>query len=206
MNDDDEVIQPDSVSGPGGDSGPDDEFGIDDLAETAVGLVLGLLRRANALAGGVLIFAIIACIGGYLLGIAALGGGLRTFWIIAGGIFMVWAIGLVLTSMWRLRSVRTGSDLLVEEVRSFLLGDGESERTIIETVESTQGSDDDGIVNVSRQFSGLRDAVNNHTGDFAQLSMAMSSITTFPGMMALATLIAFGFAGLSLIFGLILIF
>lgn len=206
MNDDDEAIQPDSVSGPRGNSGPGNEYELDDLAEAAVDLVLGLLRRANALAGGVLIFATFACIGGYLLGIAALGGGLRTFWIIAGGTFAVWAIGSVLTAMWRLRAVRTSSDLLVEEVRTFLSGDVNAERTIIETVESTQGAEDEGIVNVSRQFFGLRDAVNDNTGDFVQLSMAMRSITTFPGLMALATLIGFGFLCLSLIFGLTLIF
>ncbi|MFT6290825.1 MAG: hypothetical protein ACJAR2_001416 [Ilumatobacter sp.] len=207
MNDDnDDVIQPDAVSGPSSGSETDGKFGPEDLAETAVGLVLGLLRRANALAGGVLIFAVVACVGGYLLGIAALSGGVRSFWIIVGGILAVWAIGSVLISMWRLHAVRKGSDLLVDEVLSFLSRDSESERTIIDTVEFTQGSDDDGIVTVTRQFSGLRAAVKNHTADFAQLSMAMSSITTFPGVMALATLIGLGFAGLSLIFGLILIF
>ena len=208
-NQPDDVIRPDSVSAGRGDdqaAGDSNGFGIDDLAERAVDLLLGLLRRANALAGGVLIFAIIACIGGYLLGIAALDGGLRVFWIIAGGAAAVWAIGSVVASMFRLRAVRKGSDMLVDEVRSLISGDVDSERTVIETVESTEQSDDDGIVTMSRQFFSLRDVVTEHRSNFTQLSLALASITTLPGAMALATVIGFGFAGLSVIFALVLVF
>ena len=199
----DDVIQPDSVSAGGR---ADDDFGLDDLAERAVDVVLGLLRRANALAGGVLIFAVVACVGGYVLGIAALGGGLRTFWIIAGGAAALWAMGSVIAAMFRLRAVRNGSDMMVDEVRSLISGDGNSERTVVETVEATEQSDDDGIVSISRQFFSLRDVVKDHSANFTQLSMALASITTLPGAMALATVIGFGFAGLSVIFALILIF
>lgn len=197
----DVAIEPDSVSGPADDDG----FGLDDLAERAVDVVLGLIRRANALAGGVLIFAVVSCVTGYLLGIAALGGGLRTFWIVAGGAVALWAIGSVIASMLRLRAVRTGSDMMVDEVRSLIGGDVRSERTVIETVESTQGADDDGIVQMSRQFFSLRDVVKEHRSNFTQLSMALASITTLPAAMALATVIGFVFAGLSLIFALVLV-
>jgi hypothetical protein len=200
----DDVIQPDSVSA--GRGSDDERFGLDDIAERAVALLLGLLRRASALAGGVLIFAVLACAGGYLMGIAALDGGLRTFWIITGGLLAVWAIGSVVASMFRLRAVRKGSDMMVEEVRSLIGGDSNSERTVIETVESTEGSDDEGIVQLSRQFFSLRDVVKDHPAKFRQLSMALAAITTLPGAMALATVIGFGFAGLSVIFGLILVF
>lgn len=203
--DPDDVIQPDSVTA--GHTGSEDgEFGLDDLAERAVDVLLGLLRRANALAGGVLIFAIIACVGGYLLGIAALGGGLRTLWIIAGGLAAAWAIGSVVASMLRLHAVRKGSDTMVEEVRSLISGDNQSQRTVIETVDATEGSNDDSIVTMSRQFFSLRDVVKDHRSNFAQLSMALASITTLPGAMALATVIGFGFAGLSVIFALVLLF
>ena len=209
----DDVIQPDSVSAGSASDPADDQafgdtgdFGIDDIAERAVDVLLGLLRRANALAGGVLFFAVIACVSGYLLGIAALSGGLRTLWIIGGGALAVWAIGSVVASMFRLRAVRRGSDAMVDEVRSLIGGDIDSERTVIETVESTEGFDDDGIVHLSRQFFSLRDVVNDHRSSFTQLSLALASITTLPGAMALATVIGFGFAGLSVIFALILIF
>ena len=203
----DDVIRPDSVSAGGEQSlGDTDEFGLDDIAGRAVEVLLALLRRANALAGAVLIFAAVACIGGYVLGIAALGGGLRAFWIIAGGLAAVWAIGSVVASMFRLRAVRTGSDMLIEELRSLISDDHQSERTVIDTVEATEDSDDDGIVSMSRQFFSLRDVVKEHRSNFKQLSMALASITTLPGAMALATVIGFGFAGLSVIFALVLIF
>ena len=200
--DDGDAIRPDEVSGPG----PDDDEQIDDMARRAVAVVLTLIRRANALAGGVLIFALIFCVGGYAIGIAALGGGLRTLWIVVGGAAALWAIGSVLASMFRLRLVRTGSDLLVDEVRTLIGGDIDSERTVIETVESTEGADGEGIVHLSRQFFSLRDVVTGHRTDFRALSMALASITTLPAAMALATVIGVGFAFLSVIFGLILIF
>ena len=203
----DDVIQPDSVTARSGRRPSDDgAFGLDDLAERAVEALLGLLRRVNALAGAVLIFAVVACVLGYLLGIAALDGGLRTFWIIIGGIAALWAIGSVVAAMFRLRAVRQGSDLMVGEVRTLISGDHHSERTVVETVEATEGSDDDGIASMSRQFVSLRDVVNGHQSDFRQLSMALASITTLPGAMALAIVIGFGFAGLSVIFALVLIF
>ena len=114
-SDSDDLIQPDGVT-KGDSSSAGDEFDLDDLAERAVDVVLVLLRRANALAGGVLMFAVLACVGGYVLGIAALGGGLRTLWILAGGLLAVWAIGSVVASMFRLRAVRRGSDAMVGEV------------------------------------------------------------------------------------------
>lgn len=201
---DDESMQPDDVIQPDGVI-PPPPSNSEDLAERAVDVLTVLLRRASALAGGVLMFAVLACAIGYLLGIAALSGGLRLVWIIGGGALALWAIGSVLAAMFRLRAVRRGSDLLVDEVRS-LIDDADSERTVIDTVESTEGSDDDGIVHLSRQFFSLRDVVKEHRSNFSQLSLALASITLLPGAMALATVIGFTFAGLSVIFGLILIF
>lgn len=204
-NSDDSTIRPDAVTG-STDVPGDGDGGLDDIARRAVDVVLTLLRRASALAGGVLIFALIACLGGYVIGIAALGGGLRTAWIVLGGLAAMWAIGSVLAAMFRLRAVRRGSDLLVDEVRSLIGGDVESERTVIETVESTEGADEAGVVHLSRQFFSMRDVVTETRGDFRALSLALASITTLPAAMALATLIGFGFAFLSVIFGSILIF
>lgn len=201
---DDESIRPDNVIQPDGVI-PPPPASSEDLAERAVDVLTVLLRRASALAGGVLMFAVLACAIGYLLGIAALSGGLRTFWIVGGGALAVWAIGSVVAAMFRLRAVRRGSDLLVDEVRS-LIDDAESERTVIDTVESTEGANDDGIVYLSRQFFSLRDVVKGHRSNFTQLSLALASITVLPGAMALATVIGFTFAFLSVIFGLILIF
>jgi len=59
---------------------------------------------------------------------------------------------------------------------------------------------------VSRQFSSLRAGVDRNSSSFAELSSALRSLTTFPGLMAIATLIGFAFLALSLIFLLMLIF
>jgi hypothetical protein len=198
---DDDTIFPDSVGGPEDGRSPAGE-----LAERAVGVLLGLLRRANALAGGVLIFAVIACFSGYLLGVAALDGGARTAWIAIGGFLTLWAVGSVLLAMWRLAVIRRGSAALVGEVRRFIGGNADAERTVLETVEVTEVSGDDSIVEVSRQFSSLRAGVDRNSSSFTELSSALRSLTTFPGLMAIATLIGFAFLALSLIFLLMLIF
>lgn len=198
---DDDVIFPDSVDDPDDDRSP-----IDELAQRAVGVLLGLLRRANALAGGVLIFALLACVGGYLLGIAALDGGALNAWIFIGGLGALWAIGSVLLAMWRLAAVRRGSGALVDEVRGFLSGDNDAQQTVLETVEVSEGSDDESIVAVSRQFFSFRDGVDEHGANFTHLAAALRSLTSFPALMALAVVMGFAFAAASVVFILILIF
>jgi hypothetical protein len=197
---DDDAISPDFING------PDDGSPLDQLAQRAVRALLGLLRRANALAGGVLIFAFVACVGSYLLGIGALDGGARSAWIFLGGMGVVVGVGSVLLAMWRLWMVRRGSDALVGEIRRFIGGDHDAERTVLETVEVTEVSGDESIVQVSRQFFSMRDGVNQQESSFPELSLALRSLTTLPGLMALAVVTAFAFALVSPIFGLILIF
>jgi len=198
---DDDAIFPDSIDGPDDDRAP-----LDQLADRAVDGLLGLLRRANALAGGVLIFAFIASVGSFLLGVAALDGGARSAWLLLGGVGVVAGVGSVLLAMWRLFMVRRGSDTLTGELRRFIGGDGDAERTVIDAVEATEVSDDESIVAVSRQFTSMRDGVDQQGANLPELSMALRSLTTFPGLMALAVVTGFAFALVSPIFVLILLF
>jgi hypothetical protein len=198
---DDDAIFPDSIDGP-----DDDRSQLDELAERAVDVLLGLLRRANALAGGVLIFAFFACLGSFFLGLAALDDGARSAWLLLGGVGVIAGIGSVLLAMWRLWMVRRGSDALTGEIRRFIGRDGAAERTVLETVEVSEVSADESIVQVSRQFSSMRDGVDQQETSFPELSMALRSLTTLPGLMALAVVSGFAFAMVSPIFLLILIF
>jgi len=198
---DDDAIFPDSIDDPDDDRSP-----LDQLADRAVDVLLGLLRRANALAGGVLIFAFFACIGSYLLGIAALDGGARSAWLFLGGVGVVAGIGSVLLAMWRLWMVRRGSDALAGEIRKFIGGDNDAERTVLETVEVSEVSEQESIVQVSRQFSSMRDGVDQQRVSYPELALALRSLTTLPGLMALAVVTGFAFALVSPIFLLILVF
>lgn len=192
--DPDEILDPnDPRSATGG-------FSIDELAERAVDTVLGLIRRANALAGGVLMFVALATIGGFLLGLAALSDGIRTMWIILGGGLAAFAIGLVVVAMWRLRTVRKSADHLVGEVRTLIGGNRENERVVIETVERTDEGTDVSVVALSRGFFDMQSMVSGRREDVRHVASAIRAVTTFPGFMALATLIGVMFLGLSLIF------
>lgn len=178
-------------------------FGLDDLdrlAERAVGAVMTLVRRGTALAGGVLILAVVVGIGGVFLGIAALDGGIEKVWIVLGSVFAAMSIIFVGTAIVRLRSVRKGTDELVGEVRSLIGGDKRTERTVIETVESTDASANDGVVAISRQFFSLKTEVGDRVGQFRRVGMALTAITSFPGLVAVSTVISFVFAGLSVLF------
>ncbi len=184
-------------------NGESQGFGLDDLdrlAQRAVDAVLSLVRRASALASGVLFLAIVFGVGGFFLGIAALDGGIETVWTVLGAVFAFIAIASVTTAILRLRSVRKGADTLVTEVRSLIGGNVQTQRTVIETVESSDASEGDGVVAVSRQFFSLQNEVGNRVGQFKSLSLALTAVTSFPGLVALATLITFVFAGLSVIF------
>ena len=198
---DDDAIFPDSIDGPDDDRSP-----LDQLADRAVEVLLVLLRRANALAGGVLIFAFVSSVGSFLLGLAALDGGARSAWILLGGVGVVVAVGSVLLAMFRLWMVRRGSDALAGEIRQFIGNDDAAQRTVFETVEVTEVSENESIVQVSRQFSSMREGVDQHGSSFPELALALRSLTRLPGLMALAVVSGFAFAIVSPVFLLILVF
>ncbi|MCH9838983.1 hypothetical protein K0U83_25200 [bacterium] len=200
MNDDD-AISPDSINGP-----DDNRQPLDQLTDRAVDGLLGLLRRANALAGGVLIFVFVTSVGSFLLGLAALDDGARSAWLLLGTIGIAAGIGSALLAIWRLLKVRRKSDKLTGELRRFIGADGDAERTVIDAVEATEVSADESIVAVSRQFSSMRDGVDQQELNLPELSMALRSLTTFPGLMALAVVTGFAFALVSPIFVLVLLF
>jgi len=200
MNDDD-AISPDSINGP-----DDNRQPLDQLTDRAVDGLLGLLRRANALAGGVLIFVFVTSVGSFLLGLAALDDGARSAWLLLGTIGIAAGIGSALLAIWRLLKVRRKSDKLTGDLRRFIGADGDAERTVIDAVEATEVSADESIVAVSRQFSSMRDGVDQQELNLPELSMALRSLTTFPGLMALAVVTGFAFALVSPIFVLVLLF
>ena len=196
MSNDDSDMNQDPIVSAGG-------FGLDDLdqlAERAVDSVMNLVRRGTALAGGVLMLAVVFSVGGFLLGIAALDGGIENVWIVLGAFFGLVAIGSIVLAILRLRWVKKSANTLVTEVRSLIGGDKQTKRTVIETVESTDASDGEGVVAVSKQFFSLQGEVGDRVGQFKSLGLALSAITSFPALVALSTVITFVFAGLSVLF------
>jgi hypothetical protein len=173
---------------------------LDQLAQRAVDAVLGLVRRASALTTGVLFLAVVFGVGGFFLGRAALDGGIETVWTVLGAVFAFIAIASVSRAILRLRAVRRGADTLFTEIRALIGGNAQTQRTVIETVEFADASEDDGVVAASRQFFSLQNEVGNRSGQFKSLGLALTAITSFAGLVALATLITFVFACLSVIF------
>lgn len=195
---DEETIYADSVGSP--------RPSIDELAARTVDAVMGLLRRANRLAAGVLIVAGGVCLITFLMGLAALDGGARSAWIFFGGLGAGVAIGTVVLAMWRLAVVGRMANRLSDEVRALISGDRNSERTVVEAVQVTEASDDESVVQVSRQFFSMRDLVSGRSTTFPALSTALRAITGLPFSLIVATLIALTFVPIALIFLLILIF
>ena len=177
-----------------------------DLAQRAVDSLLTLVHRGTRLAAGTLAIVALICVGGLLLGVAALSGGMRTAWILLGGIGAVVAIGCVVFAMVRLGAITTLGVALVSDIQSLISSDPGSERVVIDTVESTDGVQDQSAVVMSRQFFALSDTVGGRAGQFVALSLALKSVTSFPLLILLATAITVGFAGLSVLFLLGLIF
>lgn len=186
----------------------DDDFGdsstdggrIDDLAQRAVDTFMTLVRRGTALAGGTLAIVVVICVGSFALGVAALSDGIQTVWIVLGGLSALVAIGAVVVAIWRLLLIRTLSVSLVKELHELVSSDPRSERVVIETVESSDDVQDQSAVVMSRQFFSMQQSVGPRAAQFVALGTALRSVTTFPLLMLLATVITIGFAGLGLIF------
>ncbi len=174
--------------------------GTADLAQRAVDSFLLLVRRGTALAIGALAIVTIICVSAYAVGIAALSGGMETVWIVFGGFFAALAIGSIVVALFRLWLVKRISTSLVGEVQSLLSSDPQSERVVIETVESSDRVQDQSAVVMSRQFFAMSDAVGTRSTQFAGLAVALRSFTTFPLLMLLAGGITFVFAILGFFF------
>lgn len=172
---------------------------IQALARRMVDSLLTLVHRGNRLAFGTLVIVTVVCLGGYALGIAALSDGMETVWILLGGFGAFVAIGAVALAMFRLWAITRLGTSLVTEVERLIAGDPRSERIVIDTVEASDGVQDQSAVVMSRQFFAMNGVVGT-AGQFTALSVALRSVTTFPLLMLLATVITIGFAGLGFLF------
>ena len=176
------------------------------LAERAVTMFLTLVRRGTALAGGVLFVVSVICIGSFALGIAALTDQGRVLWIFLGGAMVIVGVGAVVLAITRLWLVKRSAVVLVDEFQRMLDGDVRSERVVIDTIEASEGVQDQSAVVMSRQFFTLRDSLDGRGAQFVALGYALRAMTSFPFLMLLATVVTLGFAGFALIFLGILIF
>jgi hypothetical protein len=170
-----------------------------DLAARAVDSLLTLVRRGTRLAFGTLLIVVVVCVGGFALGIAALSDGIETVWIIFGGFAAFVAIGSVMLAMFRLWAITQLGTALVSDVERLIAGDPRSERVVIDTVEASDGVQDQSAMVMSRQFFTMNDTVVK-AGQFSALAVALKSVTTFPLLILLATVITVGFAGLGFLF------
>ncbi len=176
------------------------------LAQRAVDMFLTLVRRGTALAVGTLAVVSLICVGSFLLGVAALSEDNRTAWIVIGGIFVVIGVGAVALAIFRLWLVKRSATELVVEVQQLLVGDRQTERVVIDTIEASEKVQDQSAVVMSRQFFTLRDSIDGKGKQFLALAYALRAMTTFPFLMLVATTVTVVFATLAVIFTGILIF
>ncbi len=188
----DDPIEPDDVS--------DTEPRPAALAQRAVDTVLLLVRRGTALAGGALMIVTVVCLASFALGLAALDGGVRTVWIILGGFFAIVAIGSVVVAIYRLVRLRARSNEMLLELRELISGDTRSSQVIIETIETSDGVQEQSAVVMSRTFGNMQGHLAGRSQQFRALAAAMRAITTFPLLLLMSTAITIVFGGLALIF------
>ncbi len=177
----------------------------DRLARRAVASVMTLVRRGLALAGGLLMVTIVACGGGFLLGYAALSDGMQTVWIMIGGFFAVLAIGASVLAIVRLLAVRTREDQLIAEIAALIAADPQTERTVIETIEVNDASQDQGVVVMSREFSTMQQSFGGRLDSSPALKTALSAVTSLPFLVFITLFVSVFFVGLSTIFALALL-
>jgi hypothetical protein len=192
----------DASSGSASARGPDN---YERVARRAVRSVMTLVRRGVALAGGLLIITLVICGGGFALGYAALSDGMQKVWLLIGGFFAVLAIGAGVLAVIRLLSVRAREAQLIEELRRLISGDPRSEQIVIETIETNDAAQDQGVVVMSREFFTMRESLGPRIVDFPALRESLSAVTSLPFLVFITMVVSFVFAFLGLIFGLALL-
>lgn len=174
---------------------------VDELARRTTGLVTDLARKGMVLATWFAM--VVLVIGGlaYLTGLAGLEGSARSAWTLVGAVMLVIAAGAPLLARWRLSSVRRHATELVDELRTLIARDGNAQRVVIETIaveeqEPAEVGELRPVIYDSRQFTRLRQ-VTLTANDLRALPGVMRTVTTFPGLLAIALLgtIVFGILG-----------
>jgi hypothetical protein len=171
---------------------------LDELTRRAVDSVLRLVSRAVSFAAKVAAVSAVICIPSFVLGLSVFDDGMETVWIVLGGFFLFVAVGGSLVAIWRLLSVRRHATQLSTELRTYLAGDEQARRTVIETVESGEQTGTSVIV-WSRQF-GTIDATTAGAQQYPRLSEGLRAVTTFPLIMIVTALVTAVFAFLGVIF------
>ncbi len=150
------------------------------LAQRAVDMFLTLVRRGTALAVGTLAVVSFICFGSFLLGVAALSDDNVTAWIVIGGIFVVIGVGAVALAIFRLWLVKRSATELVVEVQQLLVGDRQTERVVIDTIEASEKVQDQSAVVMSRQFFTLRDSIDGKGAQFLALGLCAAGDDDVP--------------------------
>ena len=188
----DDPIEPDDVS----DTGTRPAA----LAQRAVDTVLLLVRRGTALAGGALMVVTVVCLASFALGLAALSGGIRIVWVILGGFFAIVAIGSIVVAIIRLARLRSRTNEMLLELRELITRDASTSEVIIETIETSDGVQEQSAVVMSRTFDNMQGHIAGRSQQFQALAAAMRAITTFPLLLLLSIAITIMFGGLALVF------
>jgi hypothetical protein len=174
---------------------------IDGRVTRTISTLTLIADRVTRFSGKLLLGVAVVSIGSFLLGLAALEGGIRNVWIVLGGAFGVIAVGAALIARWRIGGVRRQVPAIAAEVRTLLT---EGRRDAVEVIEQFHGpaggGERDSVIVVSRSMSGLRGVARHGLAGSEHLVKAVTAITTFPGLAAMAVLISIVFALLIPIF------
>lgn len=176
---------------------------IDELVRRAVDTVTLIAGKAAGFATRILLFTIVVCVGGFLLGVAALSDGIESVWIVLGVVFGSIAIGGALVARWRVGSVRRHVPELADEVRTLIAQGEDTTRTVVETFVvdgDDEGADTGSAIVLSRQMYGFRNMAGAGLESTTRLAAAVTALTTFPGLVLASILISMVFAFFGCIF------
>jgi len=179
---------------------------VDRSAQIAVEKIKTLAGRATGFGTKILMFAVLTCGIGFLLGLAAFGRDSVGWWLV-GGFGVVVGVGSALLGRWRLGSVKRHVPELVGEVRTLLTDGHQAGNQFVEVfiVDDADRGAGTGI-ELTRTLWSYKGIVNTGTQSFGRLTSAITALTTYPMLAVLAVLTGLGFCGLSLIFLLVIAF
>lgn len=187
---------------------------LDAYAARATERIGILARRATRFATAVLLFVVVAVVGGFLLGYAALDGS-RNVWLVLGGFFGVWALGAALIGWWRIGAARRHVPELTAEFRSMLGQGRQAGSRVLETFVVTDADgnehfearlDSTSTIGMGRTLWGYKGLVGTGTEAFGRLTATITALTSYPLLALVAVLISLVFLALAPVWLLVLLF
>ncbi|MEX2626762.1 MAG: hypothetical protein WD225_07740 [Ilumatobacteraceae bacterium] len=171
---------------------------LDDAVHRIADVALDSIRRIGGYVSKLAVVAIVAAVGGLLLGMSALEGGARTVWIVLAVLFGWFSLSRVIRLRWNIAKLVRNRVALEHELGVAIGERSDSERAVIDVGDGTL-SDETAMQIWTEEFVMTSRGVAGN-GDYRWIPLAVRTAKQFGGAAIVTTLVTTVFVLMALIF------